>query len=384
MTWLTAKQASERWPGALWCHHTEPYHNTRGELAELGKSRVVSNDTLYYINLNQENAAWAPGEIGHYLNNLDNGVVDGRKGRGHRTTINVPGGYAVMSIWGNVTLTPIDANERSAWTLGQSPNGGITVDLIGDIIRSARIGLPIYKVTGGVGYVWIASDIHGHGHMRKFAIDGDSLANMQEPGMAYAPTSPPAEQSPISARQEPPLQRPPRGSTLQQQKLKVLIEEARRRGPEYASESGTSWELKEAVDEMTDGKTYSVLSHQGNQNVLMDVEGKCVDGTVSFTASFWEANNHQRSPTVGHEVRWRVNNATFEVKTLETPNFPNEYQLIAPSQVKNPTDGGLTEEVLLSMWALRVEFETSGGKLVAKIPMFNDNVQKFITSCRGS
>jgi hypothetical protein len=164
------------------------------------------------------------------------------------------------------------------------------------------------------------------------------------------------------------------------QPLRALIEEARRRGPEYAEQSGTSWKLIETLDEMTDAPVYTVTSRQGNSAVPIDVEGKCVDKSVQVTATFVDVN--KRYPTISPIVKWRVNNNSFEVKTLETPHFSNQYELLR-SSLHGPLSG-IVDSMILTTWALRVEFETNGGALVVKVPFYDANVQKFISSCKGA
>jgi hypothetical protein len=175
---------SDQWANASWCHHTEAIRNDRGGAAEIGRSRIVRDNTLYYVNFSEDNAAWNPGEISHYLDGLDI-HVDGSRGR--RTYIKIPGGDAVIAVWGNLQLVPIDANDRASWAMNQSPGNGIMVDYIGDLAKSAQTGLPIFRVMTGVGYVWTASNVGSRGHMRKFAMDADALSGAP---MAQAPTGP--------------------------------------------------------------------------------------------------------------------------------------------------------------------------------------------------
>jgi hypothetical protein len=50
------------------------------------------------------------------------------------------------------------------------------IDFIGNFSNSARWGLPIYRVSGGPGFIWAASfDPEGRGTLRFFAIDPGAL-----------------------------------------------------------------------------------------------------------------------------------------------------------------------------------------------------------------
>jgi hypothetical protein len=78
---------------------------------------------------------------------------------------------SVIAVWGNVELRllrPEDFREGEF-----DPNWpGIFLDPLGDMERSVKAGLPIYRVAGGPGYVYSASfDSTGHGHRRTEAVD---------------------------------------------------------------------------------------------------------------------------------------------------------------------------------------------------------------------
>ena len=78
---------------------------------------------------------------------------------------------SVIAVWGNVELRllrPEDFREGDFDPIWP----GIFLDPLGDMERSAKEGLPIYRVTGGPGYVYSASfDPTGHGHRRTDAVD---------------------------------------------------------------------------------------------------------------------------------------------------------------------------------------------------------------------
>jgi hypothetical protein len=59
---------------------------------------------------------------------------------------------------------------------GRSPKKGYIIDFIGDIVRSAKDGLPIYRISGGAGFVWAASfDRRDRGTLRFAAIDASAF-----------------------------------------------------------------------------------------------------------------------------------------------------------------------------------------------------------------
>jgi hypothetical protein len=55
---------------------------------------------------------------------------------------------------------------------GRSPKRGYLIDFIGNFARSAKEGLPIYRISGGAGFLWLGSfDPIGRGILRFAAVD---------------------------------------------------------------------------------------------------------------------------------------------------------------------------------------------------------------------
>lgn len=84
----------------------------------------------------------------------------------------------VIAVWGDhLRLTPLGPGDVAIARAGGSPGKGILADFAGDFSRSAQLGLPIYLVQGGSGFVWIAHyDDQGRGGLRFFAIDAARLS----------------------------------------------------------------------------------------------------------------------------------------------------------------------------------------------------------------
>ena len=83
---------------------------------------------------------------------------------------------AVIASWGKVQLEQLDPDAISLLASGQSPHKGLLIDYLGDLRRSAQVGLPIYRLNGGAGYLWSASfDRSGRGHLRFLTVDASAL-----------------------------------------------------------------------------------------------------------------------------------------------------------------------------------------------------------------
>jgi hypothetical protein len=113
---------------------------------------------------------------------VDNDIerLSGKFGEPTTQRIGMPRGVAavdgLIATWGRVTLESLDSTAINEWAAGRSPPKGILIDFIGNFSNSARWGLPIYRVSGGPGFVWAASfNPQGRGTLRFFAIDPGAL-----------------------------------------------------------------------------------------------------------------------------------------------------------------------------------------------------------------
>jgi hypothetical protein len=87
---------------------------------------------------------------------------------------------SVIARWGQVKLDNIDLESSDAIEAGRNPRIGVLVDNLGDVQRSAKLGLQVYRISGGSGYVYSASfDNNGRGHRQYIAANGDELVVRQ-------------------------------------------------------------------------------------------------------------------------------------------------------------------------------------------------------------
>jgi hypothetical protein len=84
----------------------------------------------------------------------------------------------VIAIWGKITLERLDQESVKLLADGKSPKKGLLIDFIGNFVRSAKEGLPIYRIDGGPGFIWGASfDRKGRGTLRMAAVDASGFAS---------------------------------------------------------------------------------------------------------------------------------------------------------------------------------------------------------------
>jgi tetratricopeptide (TPR) repeat protein len=87
---------------------------------------------------------------------------------------------AVFATWGSVKLEEVGGTDLSDIADGKDPHLGVLVDALGDLPTSAKKGFHIYRVTGGRGYLYMASfDANGRGRKRYIAIDPADFAVRQ-------------------------------------------------------------------------------------------------------------------------------------------------------------------------------------------------------------
>ncbi|MFO1096780.1 MAG: hypothetical protein U1E81_00550 [Xanthobacteraceae bacterium] len=100
---------------------------------------------------------------------------------------------AIIASWGTIKLEPLDAASVETVATGASPRKGLLADFLGNFQRSAKLGLPIYRLSSGAGYVWLASaDRNGRGYQRSLVFDADLAASPSAPESKTA-AAPPAD-----------------------------------------------------------------------------------------------------------------------------------------------------------------------------------------------
>ena len=83
-----------------------------------------------------------------------------------------PGLDGILASWGNTVLEPLDTENRKAFAEGRRLGKGYYIDFIGNFDRSAKEGFPLYRISGGAGFIWAASfDQKGRGTLRLLAVD---------------------------------------------------------------------------------------------------------------------------------------------------------------------------------------------------------------------
>jgi hypothetical protein len=153
---------SEQFAGFTWCQKKRQESSPRGQYLSSNSILHSTDGAALYINRYLE-PAWFSGNEA----NEDIGRLSKKFGAPSRIIpipqqSSVPNG--MIATWGKVVLEPLDTANVSELAAGHDIHVGFMIDHIGNFQRSAQQGLPIYRLSGGAGYVWAASwDQRGKG-----------------------------------------------------------------------------------------------------------------------------------------------------------------------------------------------------------------------------
>jgi hypothetical protein len=158
---------SDKFSGFIWCHEE---HTTPDNSVMRSHSILQSQDgTAYYVNSYFQPAFFDPNNIQNEIDRMSSEF--GQRARTIQMAQREGLPNAVMAIWGAIQLEPLKPDEISVVASGGSPPG-ILVSFLGDEERSAKAGVPVYRLTGGAGFLWVATfDQTGRGVLQYLAIE---------------------------------------------------------------------------------------------------------------------------------------------------------------------------------------------------------------------
>ena len=184
---------SDQFDGLTWCQKTRTDKERRGPYIAAYSLLHSKNGNLSYINRSQEPAFFNPNEAELNIQRYSRKLGESARilKMPHRSGL--PDG--VIAVWGKITLEPLDQGSIKTLADGKNPRKGFLIDYLRDFTRSAKQGLPIYRIDGGPGFIWAASfDQKGRGTLRLAAVDVS--------GFAPPPDSVPVAQTAIPTYQE--------------------------------------------------------------------------------------------------------------------------------------------------------------------------------------
>src|SRR6476646_831611 len=142
---------SEQFVGFTWCTNRA----SKGRAYTVYSILHSPDDKIVYANKTLEPAFSSPAEAKEELQRI------AQKLGAQPRIIEMPSrrglSDGLIAVWGDVVLTPVDADNIKKLADGRSPKLGFMVDFVADFERSAKKGLPVYKIGGGPGLVLAVS-----------------------------------------------------------------------------------------------------------------------------------------------------------------------------------------------------------------------------------
>jgi hypothetical protein len=167
---------SDQFDGFTWCQKAGRGKEPRGSFDVTHSLLHSPEGRVVYVNRSQAPAFFSPTEADEDINRYSRRI--GEQPR----VITLPPrpelSRGILATWGKIVLEPLDSESLKKLAQGERPNTkGYFIDFIGDFARSAKEGLPIYRLSGGAGFVWVASyDQKGRGMLRFAAVDASAIS----------------------------------------------------------------------------------------------------------------------------------------------------------------------------------------------------------------
>ena len=179
---------SEMFDGLTFCTKRTDDTDQRGPFIAYDGLLHSRDGTVVYVSRYQDPAYWRDDEveedIGYYSRELGEAP----------TFLMMPNRdelpNAVIATWGKVVLEPVDGASQKILAAGKNPKIGALIDFLGNYELSTKNDLPVYRASGGAGFIWAASwDSDGRGNLRMLAINPSELptpANLDPPNQVEA------------------------------------------------------------------------------------------------------------------------------------------------------------------------------------------------------
>jgi hypothetical protein len=177
---------SEQFAEYTWCQRKRQERGRRGAFSSTNSILHGRGGSVAYVNREIRPAFFARNDVPAEIKRLS--ARFGTPARETRLPEREDLSIAVIALWGSVQLEELDGKSRSALETGALSQQSLLVDHLGDVRQSLQLGLPVYRLNGGPGYLWSgASDRSGRGHLRFLAIDVAALAATKD-AAASTPT----------------------------------------------------------------------------------------------------------------------------------------------------------------------------------------------------
>jgi hypothetical protein len=167
-----------------WCQRTRQEKTRRGTFSSTISILSNQRGDAVYVNRVIEPAFFGPNDVASEISRLSTRF--GERARETRLPVRDDAPSGVIAVWGKLQLQPLDGAALAALDAGSLSAQDLLVDPLGDLKRSLELGLPVYRLGGGAGYLWSASHVNGRGHLRFLTADPSALVLKPQPAAAKA------------------------------------------------------------------------------------------------------------------------------------------------------------------------------------------------------
>jgi ribosomal protein L9 len=190
---------SDQFDGLTWCQKTRSDKERRRSYIAAYSLLHSRDGNILYINRTQEPAFLNPKEVEVNIQRYSRKIGESPRimKMPHRGSL--PDG--LIAVWGKITLEPLDQESIKTLADGRNPRKGFLIDYLRDFTRSAKQGLPIFRINGGPGFIWAASfDQKERGTLRLAAVELSGFSPSSDPAPVVVETTaqtPPSDPAPI-------------------------------------------------------------------------------------------------------------------------------------------------------------------------------------------
>src|SRR5215475_8302653 len=171
---------SDQFDGLTWCQKARSDKERRGSYIAAYSLLHSRDGNILYINRSQEPAFLNPKEAEVNIRRYSRKIGESPRIMKMPHRSGLPDG--LIAVWGKITLEPLDQESINILANGKNPRRGFLIDYLRDFTRSAKQGLPIYRIDGGPGFIWAASfDQKGRGTLRLAAVELSGFPPSSDP-----------------------------------------------------------------------------------------------------------------------------------------------------------------------------------------------------------
>jgi hypothetical protein len=211
-------------------------------------TQSMSGGSVFYINRAQEPGVSNPKEAQHELQQYSRMIGETPLVMKMPRRNGVPDG--LIAIWGQVKLEQLDQESIKRLADRKGLKKGLLIDFLGNFVRSAKAGLPIYRIDGGPGFIWAATfDQKGHGLLRLAAVDASRF-------VTPSAEQPPTAQLPAATSEASETPQPEASTTT----VKVQ--------PEVADDATTIADTEKAKAAPEEGQSEATTDEKANDGVV--------------------------------------------------------------------------------------------------------------------